>query len=356
MAFRYSIPLFLVSLGAMLAGSVLLSRALTRIGRRLRIQEQFLGFVTALGADSPEISSAIAAMIAGQKDVGVGVVFGSNLFNLAALLGLTAVLAGGIRVRREPALLNGSVGILIAAAASMLVFHARSPAVCFAIMMSLIVPYALLLALRWDSIKRIPLPRTWKSFLVKAATGSRAHAGEIQRSAQEDESKSARREANCKPAEPVVSRESTPRLFAKLVIAIVAIVAGSTGLVYAAAALTVGWLPRPLLGTFVLAVLTGIPNLYTAVRLAQQHRGAAVMTETLNSNSLNILAGLGVPALVFHNLATPGHAGYVEVIWLLAMTVGAVYLLAADRGLRRAQGFALIGAHLAFVAVRFTLT
>ncbi len=45
------------------------------------------------------------------------------------------------------------------------------------------------------------------------------------------------------------------------------------------------------MGTLVLAALAGIPNLYIAIRLAQRHRGPAVMTEAMNSRK-----GLGVIA------------------------------------------------------------
>ena len=90
----YSIFVFLGSLKLVIGGSMFLSRALGRLGPRLNIPEQLLGFITALGADSPEISAAVVSMISGQQDVAVGVVFGSNLFNLASLLGVTAVIAG----------------------------------------------------------------------------------------------------------------------------------------------------------------------------------------------------------------------------------------------------------------------
>ena len=57
----------------MIGGSVWFSRIMSRLGPRLHIPEQLLGLFTALGADSPEISSAVAAMLSGQMDVGLGV-------------------------------------------------------------------------------------------------------------------------------------------------------------------------------------------------------------------------------------------------------------------------------------------
>src|SRR5205085_2980343 len=76
-----------LSLGA----SALLVTRLERIGERLGLTEAMLGLLAALAADGPEITSSITAMARGQGSVGVGVVFGSNAFNLAALLGLSAI-------------------------------------------------------------------------------------------------------------------------------------------------------------------------------------------------------------------------------------------------------------------------
>src|SRR5438552_16772901 len=88
------------------AASVVLARELDRIGERLGFSEALLGLVTALGADGPEISSAVAAIVSGHHDTGVGVVVGSNVFNIAALLGLSAVLAGSVRLHRHGLVLN----------------------------------------------------------------------------------------------------------------------------------------------------------------------------------------------------------------------------------------------------------
>src|SRR5438552_13052628 len=86
--------------------SVVLARELDRIGERLGFSEALLGIVTALGADGPEISSAVAALVSGHNDTGVGVVIGSNVFNIAALLGLSAVIAGQVRIHRHGLVLN----------------------------------------------------------------------------------------------------------------------------------------------------------------------------------------------------------------------------------------------------------
>src|SRR6478609_10932124 len=106
--------LFAGAFALTVASSVVLARELDRIGERLGFSEALLGIVTAVGADAPEIASAVAAIVAGHEETGVGVVVGSNVFNLAALLGISALIAGRVRIHRHGLLLNGGVAIVVA--------------------------------------------------------------------------------------------------------------------------------------------------------------------------------------------------------------------------------------------------
>ena len=86
--------LFLVSALVSLATSWLLVSRLERLGERLGMSEVVLGMLAALAADAPEITSAISAISQHQQEVGAGVVLGSNVFNLAALLDSVPSLRG----------------------------------------------------------------------------------------------------------------------------------------------------------------------------------------------------------------------------------------------------------------------
>src|SRR5258708_39546049 len=138
---------FAAGLALTLAGSELLARGLTRLGTKLEFSEGLLGLLAALAADSPELSSAVIAILAGAGDVGVGVVVGSNLFNLAALLGLSALVAGGVRVPRGSLLLDGAVGLAVMAAAGLIVAGFPSPAIAAVIILPISAAYAILPAL-----------------------------------------------------------------------------------------------------------------------------------------------------------------------------------------------------------------
>ncbi len=132
---------------------------------------------------------------------------------------------------------------------------------------------------------------------------------------------------------------------------LVAVVAGSVVMVRMALILGGRWgVPLTITGTLALASLTGLPNLIAAVRLALRHRGSAVVSETLNSNSLNLIAGVFAPALLL-GLAPLSEAGRFAFGWLIGMTVVALALTSVRGGLHRAGGFVIIALYAAFVVV-----
>ena len=131
-----------------LAASIVLVTRIERLGERLGLTEAMLGLVAALAADAPEITSAAAALARGQHAVGVGVVLGSNVFNLAALLGLGALVAGRIALHRRVVALEGAVGLWMAAVSiCALAGLIGAPAGLVLVLLALL-PYAWLSALR----------------------------------------------------------------------------------------------------------------------------------------------------------------------------------------------------------------
>src|SRR5215472_10563683 len=113
--------MFAGAAAASLLASWLLVSRLERVGERLGLSEALLGIVAALAADAPEITAAITALTSHQHGIGAGVVLGSNVFNLAALLGLGAIVAGRIRLHRRVVVLGGTVAVLVAAVCMLVV-------------------------------------------------------------------------------------------------------------------------------------------------------------------------------------------------------------------------------------------
>ena len=100
----------------------------------------------------------------------------------------------------------------------------------------------------------------------------------------------------------------------------------------------------------VLAAVTSLPNAVGAVFLARRGRGAAVLSEAMNSNMLNVLVGLFLPG-TFIGLGTTGGGATLVAAWYGCLTVFSLAMAYLGRGLGRRQGLVIVAGYLAFVVV-----
>jgi cation:H+ antiporter len=315
-----AVPLFLLSLAVTLAAARLFASRLDKLGVRFGFPEALIGLLTAVAADGPEISSALFALAKGAHDVGVGVLVGSNGFNLAAMIGLSALLAGGVRVARETLMFEGAVGLAITLLAAALLLRWVSPAGATVLSALVVIPY-LTIVVAGPSFRGRRLSRLSSALHEHAATD--------------------------RP--PDTSTDPTHHLLGLIVLDVILIVAGSAGMVQSALSLAGDWhISNAVLGVLILGPLTSIPNAMTAVRLGVAGRGAALVGETFNSNTINLGFGVIVPSLfvTFTALAT---LGKFQLAWLLAATVFTLGALARPGGMRRPEAAVLVVLYFAFV-------
>jgi len=359
---QHTLAIFGLSLVLVVIASFVLSTALDRVGAWLRLSAGLVGIITALGADSPEISSAITALTSGHRDVGLGVVLGSNLFNLASLLGLSAVAAGSVRARVPVVALNGGVGLAMLAIAGLLIYGTVSGALGLGLMALIFVPYVVVSALHPHHVEALRfLPTPVRAFLaVAVAPTARFEEATLDADRARDARKLRAAQDAAGPASDADGGEASAPLAAigpatfealALVPALVAIVLGSIGMVDTALALGSRWhIAQSIIGALVLAALTGIPNAVAAVRLAMEGRGAVVVSEALNSNTLNLMVGIACPALAM-GLGSPTRFAVLGLWWLVASTVLALALMLRGGRLGRREGIVVVVVWAAFAAV-----
>lgn len=85
--------LFLVGIALLIGGAELLVRGATRLALSSGISSLVVGLtVVALGTSSPELAVTIQSSLAGTPDLAVGNVVGSNIANILLILGLAALI------------------------------------------------------------------------------------------------------------------------------------------------------------------------------------------------------------------------------------------------------------------------
>ena len=83
----------LAGLGTLIAGAWLLVEGATGIARGLGVSETLIGLtIVAIGTSLPELATSVIAARRGEAGLALGNILGSNVFNILAILGLTAVI------------------------------------------------------------------------------------------------------------------------------------------------------------------------------------------------------------------------------------------------------------------------
>jgi cation:H+ antiporter len=112
------IDLFIIvaGLAALMVGSKFLIDSSTKIALALGISELIIGLtIVAAGTSLPELATSVVAAYRGQRDIAVGNVVGSNIFNILSVLGVSAIL-GQQGVAVSATALNFDIPVMIAVA------------------------------------------------------------------------------------------------------------------------------------------------------------------------------------------------------------------------------------------------
>ena len=203
-----------------------------------------------------------------------------------------------------------------------------SPAIALFLVLGVLVPYMLILGVPRERLKVSRLPPAWVSWITEAIVEEELELG---------------------PAIHPQRGGMRDATFAG--IAVVVVVGASVAMEQAAS--TFGSrhrVPEIVVGGVVLAAVTSLPNAVAAVYLARRGRGAATLSTAMNSNALNVAAGLLLPATIVGLSDSSGLAALIAV-WYFAMTALALVLAYLARGLRRDHGALIICAYLAFGGV-----
>ncbi len=296
-------------LGCLVLGAEMLVRGASALALRLGISALAVGLtVVAFGTSTPELVVSLRATLAGAEDIAVGNVVGSNICNIALILGLSA-----------------------------LVRPARVEAKIFRLDVPLLVAVSLVLVAALAG----GLTRVEGGLLVLGLAVYTAATVWL-----------ARREVAAVRSEFADALEP-PKLglagSALLVVGGLALlVAGGDLLVRSAIVMaTAAGVSQAVIGLTVVALGTSLPELATSVVAAARGQADLAVGNVVGSNLFNILGILGATALV-----RPVTAGGITGVDLLVMTALAMLLLPIVRtGFRvsRLEGVVLVAIYVAYV-------
>lgn len=295
------LAVFLASLLVAMASSAWFTRRLEDICDLLDLPSSLLSLLGALGANIPNYIASIVAIAAGQVEVGLGIIIGSNIYNVAIIMGISVfAVRGKHEIVLSPkeardARVVGIYALAIMLATLLLLWllprtaaatRLTTPAPLLVSALTLV----LFLALAVHTLRR---PHTHTHTATVAATATGQPRGKKARIVGEG--------------------------LLALAIALIAVIV----MVNAGQALTVALrIPPVLAGLLVLAVATSLPNTVVAFNLARSGRETACVEEIFSSNSINAALGIALPLLLWH--AAPANK---LLLWLDGPLMAALALV-----------------------------
>ncbi|WP_224332768.1 sodium:calcium antiporter [Haloprofundus halobius] len=328
------VAVIVVSILALWAGARLFVDAAVSAARRLGLSELTIGLtVVAVGTSSPEIAVSLEAALEARPDIAVGNVVGSNIFNIAVILGVVT-LVQWLPISRELVKRDG-VAVLATAVLGVVVLLdgvvSRLEGVA---LVALFGAYLYVLFRLSPDVPDLPDPADLPPPIVGAADGG----GEV----ADGDSSTTDGEDSTTPPVGGGHAEFGLREAALLVVGLALVVGGGQLLIDSATSLAraVG-ISEWVIGATIVAAGTSSPEF--AVSLVSLKRGQAGVSvgNVLGSNIFNFLFILGLAATITPlSVAGPAFEG---ALWLFGLTALLVAALWSGRRLSRPEGGLLVG-------------
>jgi cation:H+ antiporter len=115
-AWTWSLALVAIGMALLVQGASWLVEGASEVARALGVSELVIGLtIVSVGTSLPEVAASLVATLRGERDMAVGNVVGSNVFNLLGILGIASVVTpGGLAV--APALFAFDIPVMTVAA------------------------------------------------------------------------------------------------------------------------------------------------------------------------------------------------------------------------------------------------
>lgn len=309
---------FVIGVIALVIGAEALVRGAARLAARTGLSPVVIGLtVVAFGTSAPELAVSLGAAFQDQADIAVGNVVGSNIANVLLVLGLSALAGGGLVVAQR--IVRIDVPIMLGVSVLVLLFGLDHQIG------------------RWEGGVLVVMLIVYISWTVIATR--RSTKAEVV--AEYDEALSAER----------LRESSVVGDIGFVLIGLVLLVVGSTALVEAATDIaTALGVSQLMIGLTVVAVGTSLPEIATSVLAAIRGQRDLAVGNAVGSNLFNILAVLGITAIVSPSaIPIPASALSLDIPVMIVVAFACLPIFANGYSLLRWEGALFLGYYAAYL-------
>ncbi|GMV91854.1 MAG: sodium:calcium antiporter [Candidatus Hydrogenedentota bacterium] len=314
------------SLAILTLGAEALVRGATGLARRMGVSSFFIGLtIVGFGTSTPELATGITAALKGFADINIGNVVGSNIFNIALILGLTALIAP---IPVNTSVVRSEVWLVIGTA---------------------FIPFLAVLTggeiTRWEGAL---MAAGLVAFLVRGYRSARsenaATGAEIVKELDE--------QLGAEDSGPV---SRLPVAVVLIVVGLLMLVGGSNLLVESSVniARSLG-VSELVIALTIISAGTSAPELVTSLVAALRKQSDISIGNILGSNIFNVLGILGITSIVRNQQVSP------QVLWLdtpvmIGLSIACMPIMMSHRKISRAEGAFLLVVFVAYITALFTV-
>ncbi len=333
---------FIMSLLVAIGASAWFTRRLETISDLFDLSPGLLSLLGALGANVPNYVASLVAAASGQLVVGLGIIVGSNIYNIAIILGISTFATRGrrgITLTRKAAqdvrvvamytlVIVGTtwLAVVLLSQGGGATPHASSNVLTILLIITNLLSLAFFCALAFHALHRVP-----------------------HESPSTDTPTSLIDEEDTLPLGK--RRRAVIRVIGEVILALALALGGVIVMVQTGEAFALDeHLPPAILGLVVLAVATSLPNTVVAFTLARTARASACVEEVLSSNSINAALGIALPLLLWQNVKPDPLLVFLDAPLMVVLTLTAL-ISALRQRVSHLTGFLLVLVYVCWVVV-----
>jgi cation:H+ antiporter len=300
----YDILLLIVGLVGLILGAELLIRGSLRLARAFGMTPLLAGLIVAsIGTSTPELTVSVSAAVSGSADLALANVIGSNIANIALILGICAILRP-IAVQVKLVRADVPLMILVTIAGIGVMWNGMIGRMEGAILLLALVAYL------------------WYSVVVGRSEGEDPSTADVP--------------------------DGRIRSIVLAIVGVAILVVAGSVLVGAAQALALdAGISERVIGMTLVAVGTSLPELATSVIATLRRHADVAVGNVVGSNIFNILGILGISALVSPIVAQG--LGWRDLIMLAATAVILLPLVRSGFSISRLEGVILLASYAGYI-------
>ncbi len=314
-----TVVMFVVGVVALVAGAEAMVRGAARLATRTGLSPIVIGLtVVAFGTSAPELAVSVGAAINGEADLAIGNVVGSNIANVLLVLGLAAVIGGGLVVAQR--IVRVDVPLVVGASVLVMLLSLNNKLG------------------RLEGLLLIALLIGYLIWTIRSAQRGKVPHIEAEYAVALDHEK--------------VRKISAWADVGYVIAGLVLLVIGAQALVGAATDIAVDLgVSQLVIGLTVVAVGTSLPEIATSILAAARGERDLAVGNAIGSNLFNLLAVLGITAAVSpQSLNVLQGAITVDMPVMIAAAVACLPLFATGYVLERWEGAVFLGFYLAYIS------